>query len=226
MLLGFVHNQCESLFFVLISVDESLWKIEAITSFYKQGNNLIMPKHHAFYTYVIVLAIASSLLTKWLVTEEVESREAVAHSADFFSVGYQKWQMNENGDLGSHLTANKMTHYNDDGTTHLEKPSMFFYHLPNSAWQIQAESGELEKGGETLWLNGNVEIERKASSQGRELIIHTANLQVLPKTSFAQTNEFTELKSGNNLTTGTGMKATFNAPVHLELLSKVHGSYK
>ena len=185
-----------------------------------------MLKHNAFYTYVIALAILSSLLTKWLTTEDIESREAVPHSADFFSVGYKKWQMNENGDLDSHLTANKMTHYNDDGTTHLENPLMFFYNASNPAWQIQANSGKLEKGGETLWLNGEVDIKREASSQGRELIIHTANLQVFPKTTFAQTNEFTELKSGNNVTTGSGMKATFNKPVHLELLSKVHGSYK
>jgi lipopolysaccharide export system protein LptC len=186
----------------------------------------MMPKHNAFYGYVIALAIVSSLLAKWLVNENVERREAVAHSADFFSVGYKKWQMNEQGNLGSHLTANKMTHYSDDGTTELENPLIFFYHAPNPAWQIQAESGKLEKGGETLWLNGKVEIERAASSQGRELIIHTSNLQVLPKINFAQTSEFTELKSGNNITTGLGMKATFSAPVHLQLLSKVHGSYK
>lgn len=182
-------------------------------------------KHNAFYGYVIALAIVSSLLVKIFVTEEIERREAVPHSADFFSVGYKKWEMNQQGGLSSHLTANKMTHYSDDGTTHLENPLMFFYNAPNLAWQIHAEMGKLEKGGETLWLNGKVEIERDASSQGRELIIHTSNLQVSPKTSFAQTSEFTELKSGNNITTGTGMKATFSAPVHLELLAKVHGNY-
>lgn len=186
----------------------------------------MIERHNAFYGYVIALAIVSSLFAKWLINEDIERREAVPHSADFFSVGYKKWQMNENGDLGSHLTANKMTHYSDDGTTELENPLMFFYNVPNPAWQIQAESGKLEKGGETLWLNGNVEIQRQATSQGRELIIHTSNLQVLPKTSFAQTSEFTQLKSGNDITTGTGMKATFSAPVHLELLANVHGKYE
>jgi lipopolysaccharide export system protein LptC len=154
----------------------------------------MIAKHNAFYGYVIAFAIVSSLFAKWLINEDVERREAAPHSADFFSIGYKKWQMNENGDLGSRLTAHKMTHYSDDSTTELENPLMFF--------------------------------ERAASSQGRELIIHTANLQVLPKTNFAQTNEFTELKSGNNITTGTGMKATFSAPVHLELLAKVHGKYE
>ena len=186
----------------------------------------MIAKHNAFYGYVIALAIVSGLFAKWLINEDVEYREAAPHSADFFSVGYKKWQMNENGDLGSHLTANKMTHYSDDGTTELVNPLMFFYNSPNPAWQIQADSGKLEKGGETLWLNGNVDIERKANSQARELIIHTSNLQVLPKTSFAQTKEFTELKSGDNITTGTGMKAAFSSPVHLELLAKVHGSYR
>lgn len=182
-------------------------------------------KHNAFYGYVIALAIVSSLLAKIFINDDIERHEAALHSADFFSVGYAKWQMNEQGTLGSHLTANKMTHYSDDGTIHLENPLMFFHNAPNPAWQIHAETGKLEKGGETLWLNGKVEIERAASSQGRELIIHTSNLQVFPKTSFAQTSEFTSLKSGNNITTGTGMKATFSSPVHLELLAKVHGNY-
>ena len=182
-------------------------------------------RHNAFYGYVIALAIVSSLLAKWLVNDDIERREAVAHSADFFSVGYQKWQMNEQGGLGSHLTANKMAHYSDDGTTQLENPLMFFYNAPNPAWQIHAETGKLSKGGDTLLLNGKVEIERAASSQGRELIIYTSNLTVSPQTSFAQTSEFTELRSGNNITTGLGMKATFSAPVHLELLAKVHGNY-
>ena len=185
----------------------------------------MMLKHNAFYGYVIALAIVSSLLAKWLVNEDVERREAVAHSADFFSVGYQKWQMNEQGGLGSHLTANKMAHYSDDGTTQLENPLMFFYNAPNPAWQIHSETGELSKSGDTLLLNGKVEIERAASSQGRELIIHTSNLTVSPQTSFAETNEFTELRSGNNITTGLGMKVTFSSPVHLELLAKVHGNY-
>lgn len=182
-------------------------------------------QYNAFYGYVIGLAIVSSLLAKILVDESVERREAAPHSADFFSVGYKKWEMNPQGSLGSHLTADRMTHYSDDGTTHLENPLMFFYNAPNPAWQIQAQAGKLEQGGETLWLNGEVKIERAANSQSRELIIQTANLQVFPKTSFAQTSEFTQLKSGSNLTTGTGMKATFSSPVHLELLAKVHGSY-
>lgn len=49
----------------------------------------MMLKHNAFYGYVIALAIVSSLLAKWLVNEDVERRETLAHSADFFSVGYQ-----------------------------------------------------------------------------------------------------------------------------------------
>lgn len=181
--------------------------------------------YHAFYGYVIGLAIISSLLAKILVDEGVERREAAPHSADFFSVGYKKWEMNQQGGLGSHLTADKMTHYSDDGSIDLESPLMFFYNAQNPAWQIKAQAGKLEQGGETLWLNGAVKIQREANSQSRELVIETSNLQVFPKTSFAQTSEFTQLKSGHNLTTGTGMKATFSSPVHLELLAKVHGSY-
>lgn len=183
------------------------------------------PKHNAFYGYVIALAIVSSLLVKLFINDNVERRDAVAHSADYFSVGYQKWQMNAQGGLETYLTANKMTHYSDDSTMQLENPLMFFYNAPHPAWEIQSETGKLSKEGDTLWLNGKVAIKRTASPHERELIIHTSNLIVTPQTHFAQTGEFTELRSGKNITTGLGMKATFNAPVHLELLAKVHGIY-
>lgn len=186
---------------------------------------MIERHNNAFYGYVIALAIVSGLLAKWLGTEDAERRKAVPHSADFFSVGYQKWQMNDRGNTAHKLSANKMTHYNDDGTTHLENPLMFFYNAQNLEWQIQSETGILEKGSDKLRLNGNVDIERAENAKGRKLTIHTSNLEVIPSSHFAQTSEFTQLRSGANVTTGLGMKAIFSTPVHLELLAKVHGNY-
>ena len=184
-----------------------------------------MLKNNSFYGYVITLAIVSGLFAKFFVNDDAEHHEAAEHSADYFSVNYQKWQMNEQGNLETHLTANKMAHYSDDSAIHLENPQIFLYNAQNPAWKIQSETGEIAKGSDTVFLNGDVEIERAASSKERELIILTSNLTVTPQTHFAQTSEFTQLRSGKNSTTGMGMKATFNTPVHLELLAQVHGNY-
>ncbi len=183
--------------------------------------------HKAFYGYIIALAVVSFLWAELLKPNaNTASRVAVAHSADYFSVGYQKWQMDETGRLDTELTANKMTHYSDNKTIILDNPVMTFDNDAPAPWTIHAQTGEIQTNANPILLQGTVFIERVAHEKERELAIETANLTVIPQTHFAQTTEWTQLRSGKNMTTGFGMKATFNAPIHLELLAKVHGKYE
>ena len=183
--------------------------------------------HKAFYGYIIVFAVVSFLWAE-LIKQHINttSRMAVAHSADYFSVGYEKWQMDEKGHLDTQLTANKMTHYSDNKTIVLENPAMIFENDAPAPWKIRAQTGEIPTNSDLILLNGTVFIDRAGNAKERELAIETSNLTVTPKTHFAQTKEWTQLRSGKNITTGLGMKTTFNAPIHLELLAKVHGKYE
>ena len=183
--------------------------------------------HKAFYGYIIAFAVVTFLWAELLKQNtNTTLRGAVAHSADYFSVGYQKWQMDEKGLLDTQLTANKMTHYSDNKTIFLENPVMIFENNTKSPWKIHAQTGEIPTNSDFVLLNGAVFIERPGNVKERELAIETSNLTLLPQTHFAQTKEWTQLRSGKNITTGLGMKATFNAPIHLELLAKVHGKYE
>ena len=49
-----------------------------------------------------------------------------AHSPDYFSKGYTKWEMNELGTLKNKLLSDEMIHYSDDGTTHMVNPINVF----------------------------------------------------------------------------------------------------
>ena len=176
--------------------------------------------HKVFYGSIIALAVVSFIWAELLKQNtNTTSRSAVEHSADYFSVGYQKWQMNEKGLLDSQLAANKMTHYSDNKTIILENPVMIFENNTTSPWKIRAQTGEIPTNSDVISLNGAVFIERPGNVKERALAIETSNLTVSPQTHFAQTKEWTALRSGKNITTGLGMKATFNAPIHLELLS-------
>ena len=50
-------------------------------------------------------------------------------------------------------------------------------------------------------------------------------LKVNPGSSYAETQEWAELISSSNKTTGNGMKMTYIEPVHVQLLANVKGSY-
>lgn len=183
--------------------------------------------HKTFYGFIMAVAVVSFLWAELLKQNtNTTLRGAVEHSADYFSVGYQKWQMDEKGLLDTQLTANKMTHFSDNKTIILENPVMIFENNTKSPWKIRAQTGEIPTNSDFVLLNGAVFIERSGNVKERELAIETSNLTILPQTHFAQTKELTQLRSGRNITTGLGMKATFNAPIHLELLAKVHGKYE
>jgi lipopolysaccharide export system protein LptC len=179
------------------------------------------------YVYLVI----ATLLSWWLVKltgldEIINTSHAPPHSPDYYSKGYIKWEMNENGQLKSKLQADQMFHYRDDGSTVMVKPLMYSYDQKNPPWVMASESGIMSADGKNLQLNGSVSIDRTRGVGLRPLRINTSNLKVKPETSYAETVEWAELISPPNKTTGTGMKMTYAQPIHLELLSQVKGKYE
>lgn len=180
------------------------------------------------YNYVIVAVIA--LLSWWLVKltviDALNRRETAAHSEDYFSSGYTKWEMSKTGSLKTKLLADKMVHYKDDGTIHLAKPVMFFYNAKTPPWVIKSETGVVSADGKTVFLNGKAVVDRAKAEGSSPVTINTSNLKVKPETSYAETADWAELISLPQRTTGTGMKLTYVEPIRVELLAKVRGRYE
>ncbi len=178
------------------------------------------------YLCLLIFAGVSWWLVKLTGLDDFNRIIAPAHSPDYFSKGYTKLEMNELGRPKSKLSAEKLIHYSDDNTTYMTQPVMFFYNDKTPPWIIKSDTGVLSADGKDLSLNGKVYVDRAPAKGARELKIHTSNLKVKPETSYAETSEWAELISPPNWTTGIGMKLIFAEPVHLELLSKVKGSYE
>ena len=180
-----------------------------------------------YQSFVYIFAVA--LLTWWL--QQVYEQRDIAikvteNSPDFFSSGYYKKETGLDGLPKSELTADKMQHYKQDGSTHLEQPVMNLFN-PNAApWVIRSESGVMAADGDNLQLNGKALINRDAYKRSAALKINTSNLRVKLSTSYAETADWAELISPPNQTSGTGMEVTFASPIHLKLLSKVKGRYE
>jgi lipopolysaccharide export system protein LptC len=181
-------------------------------------------KYH--YLYLGIIALMSWWLVKLTGLDEIGRGLAPPHSPDYFSKGYAKWEMNELGRLKSKLLADELIHYGDDKTTHLTNPLMFFHNEKTPPWIIKSETGILSADGKNLLLNGKVTVDRAKAEGVRPLRINTSNLKVKPETSYAETDEWAELISPPNRTTGTGMKVVFAEPVYLELLANVKGRYE
>jgi lipopolysaccharide export system protein LptC len=178
------------------------------------------------YLYLAAIALTSWWLLKLTGLEALYHGEAPAHSPDYFSKDYQKWEMNELGVVKNKLLGDELIHYNDDGTTHTLNPVLFFYNGKTPPWVIKSETGLLSGDGKDLFLDGKVIIAREKAKGVAPLTILTRALKVKPETRYAETKEWTELISASNKTTGTGMQLTFVQPIHLRLLANVKGKYE
>ena len=177
------------------------------------------------YIFLSIIALLSAWLANNTEILQISKKASPAHSPDYFSSGYMKWQMNKQGTLKSTLIADKITHYSDDGTSHTIKPIMTFFNDKTPPWVITSETGILSADGKNLQLNGKVKIDRAESKDHREITINTSNMKVQPEINYAETQEWAELINYPHKTTGTGMNMTYIEPIHIEFLAHVKGNY-
>ncbi|MEQ1636149.1 MAG: LPS export ABC transporter periplasmic protein LptC [Methylococcales bacterium] len=187
---------------------------------------MLIGRHLLIYIFAGVLAIASWWWLQLSPLEQGNEAMPPAHSADYYSSGYQKREMDEFGLLKREIRAVKMLHYSDDGSVHLEYPELKFFKDKFPPWVIQAERGVLSNAGKELWLNGSVLVTRAALKGGRAISIKTSDVRVQPETSYAETVQWAELSSPPNVTTGVGLQLSFADPIRITLLNKVRGKYE
>lgn len=181
---------------------------------------------YKIYLVLFVLVIGSWFLSGLFEEKELKEFDVAAHSPDFFSLGYSKKEMTIDGVVKSELNADKMTHFSDDGRTHLENPIMTLYNPGVAPWVIKAKGGVLEADKDHLLLTGEVNIKRDEGKKNKLFIINTTNLQVELSKSYAETGEWGEVIDGSNNTQGVGMETFFVEPVRIKFLSKVKGRYE
>lgn len=186
-----------------------------------------MPDRIHFYFYAAILAVLSWWLVQLTGSEEAPTRAPQqSHSAEYFSTGYVKWEMDKAGQLKSKLIAESMTHYRDDGTTHLQKPELILINRDAPPWVIRSEIGIVSADGKQIFLKGKAVVEREGAPGVSPLKINSSNLRVKPDQDYAETDDWAELLSPPNRTEGVGMQLTYGDPIQIKLFSKVRGKYE
>lgn len=187
-----------------------------------------MPENNVgLYIYGVLFAIVSWwLLQLASVDDEEIALERPPSLIDYFSTGYVKWEMDAEGRLKSQLVADTLTHYSNDGTTHLQRPVMTIMNPHVPPWVIQSETGIISSDRELVLMNGKAVAAREAAPGVKGITINSSNLRVQPEINYAETDEWAELLSPPNRTEGIGMKLYYSSPIRIELISKVRGRYE
>jgi lipopolysaccharide export system protein LptC len=185
-----------------------------------------MQKSHYIYVTLAFLVGLSWWLIRLSEPELPVHAVVSAHSADYFSTGYTKIEMNSSGLPKNKVIADKVVHFSDDDTTELQNPLMTIFKQDGPNWVIRSETGIIPAGGRDMFLNGKVFIHRETAPGIKPMKINTSNLRIKPKQDYAETDEWAELIMPPNRTTGIGMQANFGEPLIIKLLSNVRGKYE
>jgi len=144
---------------------------------------------------------------------------------DYFSLDYTKVQMNSEGILDNKLQSEYVMHYQEKDEIHLTRPIIFTYKPLTPEWVTHSETGLVTEGGEHLFLQGKVTIDRVADTTHRAVTIVTRDLHVQPNSSYAETDQRAELVTGLDRMAGVGVQFFYKEPMVIKLLSQVRGQH-
>ena len=185
-----------------------------------------MNQRYLLYALLTLLAGASWWLTDVFKPEQRPAEKAAKHSADYFSYGLTKTTMTPEGIPGDRVVAEKMTHYKDDDTIELLKPTFTFFKPDAPPWVVVSERGHISSDGLHILLGGAVRIRRSAAPNIRPVEVITSDLMIHRDTNIAETSKHADIISPPDRIEGVGMRVHFEDPKTLTLLSKVHGKHE
>jgi lipopolysaccharide export system protein LptC len=179
----------------------------------------------AFPVFAVALLTALSF---WLdaVVRTADPRDAaVRHDPDFIVDNFTARQTGPEGLLVHTLHAQRMTHYLDDDTSHLEKPHLVHVTAKGLEVTAKADRAQLSGDGQSLQLSGNVRMTRAPVAGQSELVLLTESLLVNPDRNFARTDEPVVIRNATSRTDAVGLEFDY-ATRQLDLLRDVRTTWQ
>jgi lipopolysaccharide export system protein LptC len=173
---------------------------------------------------ILALAAASLWLERAVQAPERDRSGKSRHDPDFIAEDFGIVKMNTAGKPEYTLSAERMLHYPDDGSTSVVAPRLVQRHDKAMPIVIRADSGLVSKNGEEASFSGNVVVVREAGKGQNELRVQTEYLQVLPDRDLARTDRPVVISEGRSRLAGTGMELN-NKTRQFTLRSQVRGSF-
>lgn len=173
---------------------------------------------------LLLLLLASYWLSLQVAPIAAVERE-LRHDVDFAVEKLSSTTLNDSGLPRFKLSAEKMWHYPDDETTHLQMP-LFTSYLPDRPpSHTSAQSGTISNLSSDIWLREGVQVVRPASGTLVEQRFQTDYLHIAPERDFAETDHPVLMRSGNNTISAVGMEIDNRART-VKLLSQVKASHE
>lgn len=178
--------------------------------------------------FPLLLVLTLALLTFWLerlTREEPAPPAPRRHDPDFIVEGFLLTEFGVDGKPVTTLSAAKMTHYPDDGSTELLSPRAVQTRPDEPRLRLSADRGTLTQDGNELLLFDNVLLLRDNPAGGEESRLRTSFLHLVSQRSLARTDREVEFVGPGRTLRGRGMDYD-NRTGQLVLHAQVRGIYE
>jgi lipopolysaccharide export system protein LptC len=178
--------------------------------------------------FPLLLMLTLALLTFWLerlTREEPAAPAPRRHDPDFIVEGFLLTEFGVDGKPVTTLSAAKMTHYPDDGSTELLSPRAVQTQPAEPRMRLSADRGTLTQDGSELLLFDNVLLQRDNATGGEESRLQTSFLHLVGPRSLVRTDREVEFTAPGRALRGRGMEFD-NRTGQLVVHAQVRGTYE
>lgn len=180
-------------------------------------------------SWLPLLPVLGLLLGSYWLNLQVRPLEtstgAQRHDIDFVVYGLRSTALNTEGQPRFTLLSEKMWHYPDDDTTHMQKPNLTSFFIDQPPTEIDALNGMLSSKGEEIRLRQDVHIFRPGKLSSQTQHFHTEYLRVLPDDGWAETDFPVRMYDQYNTINAIGMELN-NETRTVKLLNQVRAVHE
>ncbi len=147
------------------------------------------------------------------------------HDIDYVVENFSAVTLNMQGQPRFTLVAEKLWHYPDDDTTHLQMPHITSLYADRPPTLTTAQTGMVSSKGDDVFLYDEVRVTRPATDDLGEQRFATDYLHVIPDRDWAETNQSVVMTNNYNIIRAVGMELDNKART-AKLLSRVRATHE
>ena len=188
--------------------------------------NRIFEKARAWLPLMPLLLLLAA--TYWLNQQVLplpQVRSQQRHDVDYYVDNFSAVTLGTQGQPRFTLSAEKMWHYPDDDSTHLQLPKLTSLYANRPPTITSAQTGTISSKGDDVYLRYEVRVLRPAGDGLGEQLFTTDYLHVIPDRDWAETDQPVVMTNQHNVIRAVGMELDNKART-AKLLSRVRATHE
>ena len=173
----------------------------------------------------LLLMLAATYWLNLQVQPLPQAESQKRHDVDYYLDNFTATTLNLEGQPRFVLTAERLWHYPDDDTTHLQMPHLTSLYPDRPPINTTALTGMLSSKGEDVYLYDEVRVVRPATGELLEQDFATDYLHVIPDRDWAETDQAVVMSNKFNVIHAVGMQLDNKAGT-ARLLSRVRATHE